>query len=54
MEVSVFYQGAVGNAMIGGSGDKIEGTSAEAALREVKSKVNAFLAIACEHKYKYK
>ncbi|KAM3466768.1 hypothetical protein MY5147_008963 [Beauveria neobassiana] len=54
MEVSVFYQGAVGNAMNGGSGDKIEGTSAESALREVKSKVDAFLAMACEHKYKYK
>ncbi|KAM0664958.1 hypothetical protein ACQRIU_006111 [Beauveria bassiana] len=54
MEVSVFYQGAVGNAMKGGSGDKIEGTSAETALREVKSKVDAFLALACEHKYKYK
>ncbi|KAM3440297.1 hypothetical protein MY4824_002286 [Beauveria thailandica] len=54
MEISVFYQGAVGNAMNGGSGDKIEGTSAETALLEVKSKVNAFLAIACEHKYKYK
>ncbi|KAM3547572.1 hypothetical protein MY1884_009522 [Beauveria asiatica] len=54
MEVSVFYQGAVGNAMNGGSGDKIEGSSAETALLEVKSKVNAFLAMACEHKYKYK
>ncbi|KAM3498788.1 hypothetical protein MY11210_009658 [Beauveria gryllotalpidicola] len=27
---------------------------AEATLREVKSKVNAFLAVACEHKYKYR
>ncbi|KAM3494165.1 hypothetical protein MY3957_002617 [Beauveria namnaoensis] len=49
-----WIRGAVGNAMKGGSGDKIEGTSAETALREVKSKVDAFLALACEHKYKYK